>query len=174
MKLLEGQVVEQADEDFFEPPGHFADAHHGQIERREDPGMTRQRQGQLAAGVQAFAHVLQDVPHCRIGARFLQTRQRAHDRYAGTQQGMNLPRKQQHVHVLDFLLEQVDVATGAGFGLVRGGRGRLDFQRRHAGAKKQVGDRPGGRAFHGSPHDLSGTVATAIGEPGHAIRRAAC
>jgi hypothetical protein len=96
--------------------------------------MARQRKRHFTPGIEAFAHVLQHFPHRRIGTGLLQAGQGAHDGHAGAQQGMDLPREQQHVHVLDFLLEQFDFESGAAAGLFGRCGGRLDLHRYHAGA----------------------------------------
>jgi hypothetical protein len=52
---LEFEVMEQAHEDFIQPAGGFADAHHVDEKGRKDAGMLAQANGQLASGGEPFA-----------------------------------------------------------------------------------------------------------------------
>jgi hypothetical protein len=164
---VEFEVVEQAQEDFFQAAGHLAHAHHRQVERREHVRVAAHRHRQFAAGVERFAQVADHAREALVDGRLLQAGQAAHDRHAGFQQRVDLAAEQLDVERRDLLSVRrshrplrARPTPGVAALRVVG----ADLERRDAGAEQLVGHGAAVGAFQHALHQFAARVAALVSE----------
>jgi hypothetical protein len=102
---VELEVVEQAQEHFFQAAGHLAHAHHRQVEGENTSGWRRIAADSSRPESSDSRKSLMTAERF-VDRRFLQAGQAAHDRHAGLEQRVQLAAEQLHVHRRDLLLGQ--------------------------------------------------------------------
>jgi hypothetical protein len=96
---LKLQVFVQAQEHFGQPPGHFTNPDHRNVEATKQVLVACHGGRQFAALVQAGADVFEQIHHGWLGGRGLQARKSPQNGHTGLVQGVHLAREDHQVFI---------------------------------------------------------------------------